>query len=159
MLTTKKARSLVQRYADNEETVLNEGLKRAERLSRDPLQQILIFIGLFQEIADKLAKPNGGCLIASYIYQFEELNPEIREITSQSLLRSRKCLGDKFAEVIANYPPHLPVNAEELADGFVSAFEGGFVLLRVLQEPKQLNQQLAHYRNYIELLFSATPQR
>ncbi|YAF97536.1 MAG: TetR/AcrR family transcriptional regulator [Nodularia sp. CChRGM 3473] len=149
------ARSLVKRYADHEETLLDEGLKRAERLSRDPLQQILIFIGLFQEIADQLVEsPGAGCLIASYTYQFEELNPEIREITYQAILLWRKRLGDKFAEVIANYQPRFPVNAEELADNFVSAFEGGFVLVRVLREPKQLSQQLAHYRNYIELLFS-----
>jgi TetR/AcrR family transcriptional repressor of nem operon len=38
----------------------------------------------------------------------------------------------------------------------VSTFEGGFVMMRVLQDPKQLAQQLAHYRNYIELLFGVT---
>ncbi|ASC73812.1 hypothetical protein XM38_047850 [Halomicronema hongdechloris C2206] len=26
-------------------------------------------------------------------------------------------------------------------------------MMRVLQEPQQINQQLTHYRNYIELLF------
>ncbi|WP_026735143.1 TetR/AcrR family transcriptional regulator [Fischerella sp. PCC 9605] len=150
------ARALVERYADQEETLLEERLKRAERLSRDPLQQVLIFIGLFQEEADQLIEPGAGCLIASYIYQFEELDEKIREITAQAILRWRKRLGDKFEEVIANYPPRFPVNAKELADGFVSAFEGAFVMVRVLREPKQLSQQLLHYRNYIELLFSPT---
>lgn len=150
------AKALVERYANQEEALLNERLKRAEKLSRDPLQQVLILIGLFQEIAEQLVEPGSGCLIASYVYQFEEIDQEIREITVQSMLRWRQRLGDKFEEVMAKYPPRFPVTAQELADGFASAFEGGFVMVRVLREPKQLNQQLAHYRNYIELLFSPT---
>jgi len=152
------ARSLVERYAQRDEHHLQEQLKRAEKLSRDPLQQVLIFIGLFQEEAEQLTEPGAGCLIASYVYQFEELDQDIREISAQALLRWRQQLGQKFAEVLAHYPARLPVKAEELADAFVSAIEGAFVMLRVLQEPQQLSQQLAHYRNYIELLFSATPQ-
>jgi TetR/AcrR family transcriptional regulator, transcriptional repressor for nem operon len=148
------ARALVQRYADREEKLLNEHLQRAERLSRDPLQQVLILIGLFQETADQLIDPSAGCLIASYVYQFEELDKEIREISAGAILQWRQRLGDKFEEVIANYPPRFPVTGKELADNFVSASEGGFVLVRILREPKQLHQQLAHYRNYIELLFS-----
>lgn len=148
------ARTLVERYAAQEEILLDERLRRAERLSRDPLQQILILIGLFLEQTDQLAEPGAGCLIASYVYQFEELDQEIREIAAESMLRWRQRLGDKFEEVMAKYSPRFPVTAQELADNFVSAFEGGFVMLRVLREPKQLSQQLAHYRNYIELLFS-----
>lgn len=148
------ARALVERYAAQEETLLDERLKRAERLSRDPLQQVLILIGLFLEQTDQLVEPGAGCLIASYVYQFEELDKEIREIAAQSMLRWRQRLGDKFEEVMAKYPPRFPVTAQDLADNFVSAFEGGFVMVRVLREPRQLSQQLAQYRNYIELLFS-----
>jgi TetR/AcrR family transcriptional regulator, transcriptional repressor for nem operon len=148
------ARALVERYAEQEETLLEERLKRAERLSRDPLQQVLIFIGLFQETAEQLIEPGAGCLIASYVYQFEQLDAEIREISAQAVLRWRQRLGDKFEEVMAHYPPRFPVKAEDLADGLVCVFEGAFVMVRVLREPTQLSQQLTHYRNYIELLFS-----
>ena len=41
-----------------------------------------------------------------------------------------------------------------LADGLTSAFEGAFVMPRMLAEPQVMGQQLTHYRNYIELLFS-----
>lgn len=149
------ARALVERYADKEDALIDELLKRAEKLSRDPLQQVLIFIGLFEEIADQLIEPSAGCLIASYIYQFEELDQDICEIVAQAILGWRERVGGKFQEVIGKYPPRLPVAAQELADSFVSAFEGGFVMVRVLREPKQLSQQLTHYRNYIELLFAS----
>jgi hypothetical protein len=38
----------------------------------------------------------------------------------------------------------LPVKAEELADGMVSTFEGSFIMIRLLQEPSQLSQQLTN---------------
>jgi TetR/AcrR family transcriptional repressor of nem operon len=150
------ARSLVQRYADNDAAHLQSQLSRAEKLSRDPLQQVLIFIGLLQEEVEQLADPGGGCLIASFIYQFEDLDAEVRSISAQSFVEWRQRLGAKFEVAIAKYPPKIPVKAEELADAIVSTFEGGFVMMRVLQDPKQLAQQLSHYRNYIELLFGIT---
>lgn len=149
------ARVLVERYAEQDAAHLETQLGRAEKLSRDPLQQVLIFIGLLQEEVEQVSEPGGGCLIASFIYQFEELDPEIHQISAEALLHWRRRLGDKFAEIIHQYPPRLPVEPQDLADNLVSAFEGAFVMMRVLQEPTQLSQQLAHYRNYIELLFLA----
>jgi TetR/AcrR family transcriptional regulator, transcriptional repressor for nem operon len=93
--------------------------------------------------------------ICCTVFQFEELDADIRHICGQSVLHWRYRLGSKFEAVITKYPPRLPVKAWELADGIVSAFEGAFVMMRVLREPPQLSQQLAHYRNYIELLFSS----
>ncbi|GAB4345490.1 MAG: hypothetical protein OHK0047_38840 [Leptolyngbyaceae cyanobacterium] len=147
------ARTLIERYASQDAAHLERNLERAEKLSQDPLQQVLIFIGLFQEEVKNLTDLNTGCLIASYVYQFEELDTSIHTISAQAILHWRERLGAKFEEVIAKYPPRLTVRAQDLADGMVSAFEGAFVMMRVLREPSQISQQLAHYRNYIELLF------
>lgn len=150
------ARALVQRYAERDSAHLESQLSRAEKLGRDPLQQVLIFIGLLQEEVDQMTDPGAGCLIASFIYQFEDLDADIRTISAESFLEWRQRLGAKFEAAIAQTPPKLPVKAEELADAIVSTFEGGFVMMRVLQDPKQLVQQLTQYRNYIELLFGVT---
>lgn len=150
------ARALVERYATQDAAHLEKNLERAEKLSRDPLQQVLIFISLFQEEVENLTDLSAGCLIASYIYQFEELDTDIHTISAQAILYWRERLGAKFAEVVAKYPPRLTVRAQDLADGMVSAFEGAFVMMRVLREPSQVSQQLAHYRNYIELLFTSS---
>lgn len=147
------AHALVQRYAERDAAHLEAQMGRAEKLSRDPLQQILILVGLFQEEVESLTDPSGGCLIASYVYQFEELGGDIKDISAQAFLHWRQRLGDKFAAAIAHSPPRFPVSATSLADALVSTFEGAFIMMRVLQEPKQFSQQLSHYRNYIELLF------
>jgi TetR/AcrR family transcriptional repressor of nem operon len=147
------AQALVQRYSDRDAAHLEATLARAEQLSREPLQQILGFIGLLQEEVEQVADSTAGCLIASYVYQFEDLAPEIRTISAESFLLWRQRLGAKFEGAIAQHSPCRPVTAASLADALVSVFEGGFVMTRVLQDPTQMAQQLAHYRNYIELLF------
>lgn len=58
-----------------------------------------------------------------------------------------------FTEIMERYPPNLEVEAEGLADQFMVAFEGGFVMNRSMDDPKQLAKALEHYRNYVELLF------
>jgi TetR/AcrR family transcriptional repressor of nem operon len=147
------ARALVNRYALQDAAHLDGQLGRAERLSRDPLEQVLILVGLFLEEAEQISEPGGGCLIASYMYQFEDLDSEIRQISADAILRWRDKLGTKFHQVIEIYPPKFAIQPEDLADCLVNLFEGSFVMMRVLQEPEQMKQQLTHYRNYLELLF------
>jgi TetR/AcrR family transcriptional repressor of nem operon len=147
------AKALIHRYAEQDHAHIEAQMTRAEKLSHDPLQQVLIFIGLLQEESEQLVSPEGGCLIASYMYQFDDLEPEVREICAQSVFMLRQRLGEKYTVIIDKYPPRVPVKPAELADALVSAFEGAFILMRVLQDPGQLYEQLAHYRNYIELLF------
>ncbi|MEL6383774.1 MAG: TetR/AcrR family transcriptional regulator [Cyanobacteria bacterium J06626_18] len=100
------AQALVQRYADRDAAHLEAQMGRAEKLSRDPLQQILILIGLFQEEVESLNDPSGGCLIASYIYQFEELGGDIKDISAQLFY-----IGDNAWEtnLLLRSPTLLPV--------------------------------------------------
>ncbi|AFY67451.1 TetR/AcrR family transcriptional regulator [Geitlerinema sp. PCC 7407] len=146
------AEALVERYLAQETLMLQELVQRAERLSRDPLQQVLIFLGLFQEVLEQ-ADTQAGCLVASYVYQMADLSEEIRAIAAQGFADWRQDLSQRFETIMAQYPPRYPVTATDLANGFLVVVEGSLVLLRVLQEAQHPSQQLAHYRNYLELLF------
>ena len=44
------ARALIERFAAADRAVLGESMARAERLAEDPLQQLLIFVGLMIEV-------------------------------------------------------------------------------------------------------------
>src|SRR6188508_1479111 len=63
------ARALVERYALMDKQHLEHHLERARKLASDPLQQLLILIGLYEEDFEALAEPFPGCLFASYIYE------------------------------------------------------------------------------------------
>ena len=48
----------------------------------------------------------------------------------------------------------LEVDLDSLADELTVMFEGAFIVSKTLGEPKVVAQQLVHYKNYLELLFS-----
>ena len=146
--------ALVQRFADLDRRQLEDNMDRAERLSRDPLQQVLIFIGLFREAADELAEPYPGCLFASYIHEAQLFDDQTLEVIRRAMTAWRDRLGGKLREVMEHYPSRLAVDPDALADMITVLFEGAFILSKTLREPKVIARQLDHYRAYLELLFA-----
>jgi TetR/AcrR family transcriptional repressor of nem operon len=153
------AYALVRRFAEFDQAQLREKLSRAEELSRDPLQQLLIFVGLFREQFAALTEPYPGCLFASYVYEAQLFDDAVHGIIENNMRIWRKVLAAKIEEVAALHPPRLPVSAASLADMLTVVFEGAFILSKTLKEPAVAAEQLAHYRNYLELLFSPAPGR
>lgn len=149
------ARALVGRYEAHDEDLMDRHMGEAERRSSDPLEQVLIFVQLFEEQMEQLAEPYPGCLFASYCYQNEMFDEETEAIVQRGLLRWREQLGEKFREVLEERRPRADVEPGELADMLTVIFEGSFVLSKTLSEPKAIAQQLGQYRVYLELLFDA----
>lgn len=147
------AHALIERYAELDRKQLETYLERAERLSRDPVRQASILVGLYEEEMDRLVEPYAGCLFASYCYQEGLFDDRIHAIVRESLLEWRQVLGDKLRAAIERRPPRLPVDADDVADSFLAIAEGAFILSKTLAEPRLAAKQLRQYRNYLELLF------
>lgn len=154
---TALAHALVERYAALDAQQLEEKFERAERLSRDPLQQVLIFVGLFEESMDQLVEPYPGCLFASYCYQAQLFDAETLEVSRRAMARWRERLAAKLGEAARLHPPRLAVEIEELADQMTVILEGSFIVSSVMSEPGAVAAQLRQYRSYLELLFDVAP--
>lgn len=149
------AYALVERYAALDLGNLERNMLRAEKLSRDPLQQVLIFVGLFQESAEELTEPYPGCLFASYLNEAQLFDERTLGIIRTTMQEWRRRLGAKFESVLRVRTPAFPVSAESLADMMTVIFEGAFILSKTMKEAETVAGQITHYRNYIELLFGA----
>lgn len=148
------ARTLIQRYADEGVQLFRDNMARARKLSDDPLQQLLIFIGLYEEIFAGLTEPYPGCLLASYVMEMQQFDEAMRKIINVEFELSRSELTGLLEQISARHPPRIDVDLVSLADGFMSVFEGAFILSKSLNEAQITAQQLRHYRNYVELLFT-----
>jgi len=144
---------LVQRYADQDAEHLEQTLVKAEGLSDDPLQQLLIFIKLFEQEIESLEEPFPGCLFASYLQQSELFDHNILEVIRESMLLWRTRVLDKLQKIEQKHPPRREVDLESLADMLMVIFEGSFVLSQSLNENKVIAQQLSNYHSYLQLLF------
>jgi len=151
------AKALLRRFADKDAKVYGETREQAEKLSDDPLQQVLIFIRLFEDMFDGLTEPYPGCLFASYVYELQQFDAETQQLIQDSFRKWRELLKEKFEAIARKYPPRAQVDAASLADAFTVVLEGAFITGKALNEPNVVSEQLRHFRNYVELLFQPRP--
>lgn len=149
------AAALIERYADEDEQHYFDAMDKAEQLARDPLAQLLIFIGLFIEKLEQLEEPFPGCLYASYCYQSGAVTGSAMSKVERMIRFWRKRLSAKIEEVVIKNPPRIPIENHQVADHVLATFEGAFILAKVLNEPKLAAEQLIQCRNYLELLFKS----
>jgi TetR/AcrR family transcriptional repressor of nem operon len=147
------AEALIDRYARMDQALMADVFAQAEKLSRDPLQQIQIMIGLFEQMFENSVEPP-GCLLASYIYQSALHTEPILKTLRGNLLAWRQAIESKLREAAEKYPPKNEVDFEALADMASTMLEGAFVMGRTFGEPKMVARQLRQYRNYLELVFA-----
>jgi TetR/AcrR family transcriptional repressor of nem operon len=147
------AKALLRRFADKDTRIYSEARERAEKLSDDPLQQMLIFIRLFEEMFEGLTEPYPGCLFASYIYELQQFDDQTRRLIRDSFTKWRELLKEKFEAIARKYPPQTQVSSASLADAFTVVLEGAFITGKAMDEPGVVSEQLRHFRNYVELLF------
>jgi len=147
---------LIRRYSDRDLAFFQECLARGEKLSTDPLQQVLITIGLYQELFESFGEPHPGCLLASYIYELQIFDKDIRLLINRNFLTWRKEMVIRFERVAEVYPPVIEVNFSALADEFLVLIEGAFILAKSLDDPQVVVEQLQLYRQTLELIFQKT---
>jgi TetR/AcrR family transcriptional repressor of nem operon len=148
------AAALIERYAAEDRHHFADAMGKAEQLARDPLQQLLIFVGLFIDMTEQLEEPFPGCLYASYCYQSGAISPQTMAQVERMMLFWREQLSAKLEQVAAHYPPRIPIVVGQVADHVLATFEGAFILSKILKEPKLAAEQLVQCRNYLELLFA-----
>lgn len=149
------ARAVVERYAEADGALFAEWSARADRLSEDPLERVLIFLKLFEEHLDGLGRPFPGCVFAAYTYSREAFAPEIHAYIRERFADWMRLYEEKLEALVSARPPAVPITARSLAEMIVTIIEGGFVLALALDDATWLQRQSAGYRRYLELLFRA----
>jgi TetR/AcrR family transcriptional repressor of nem operon len=145
--------ALVDRYARADLAALAALWDQADRLSRDPLQRVLLFLGLFAESIDALAGENPGCLYVSFVYERQLGDDSARGMIENAVLTWRRRLRERLDEAARKYPPRIPVDLDAVADLVFTTNEGAYVLARATGQPQLLRDQILQVRNYMELLF------
>ena len=146
-------RAILDRYAAEDLETLERTWAQAEDLARDPLQQLLVFVGLIAEM-DSPGFGDPGCVYASYLYERQLGIDGAEEVIERSVLAWRARFRAKLDEVVAIHPPRLPLDEEALSDLMFSTSEGAYVVARATRSPDLVRRELLQVRNYLELLFA-----
>ncbi|MEM1437989.1 MAG: helix-turn-helix domain-containing protein [Pseudomonadota bacterium] len=149
------AKHLVMRYLEQDEVFFNGLFERAYELTDDPLQQMLIFVKLLAEQMAELPSTHPGCLVATFTYESNQLDEDVRELTADGVLSWRTLFANQLEKVVAAYPMRAEQSVETLADMLTGVIEGGILLSRCLENKDLLPRQLMQYHAYLKLLFQA----
>lgn len=150
------AKALLQRYLDREEALFDELFARARELDDDPLHAFLIGLKLLAEMMTDLPEGHPGCLIASYCYQENLFNRDVRDLNREGVLRWRSRFQGYLEEIAARYPPRVDIRLDALADMFSAIADGGIIVSKVVQDRHVLPQQFLLYRSFVRCVFLGT---
>lgn len=148
------ARALMLRYLENDKEILDGIFQRGDDLNADPLHGFLVGLKLFAEMLAELPEAHPGCLAASFCYQDQLFDREIRQLNADGILAWRTRFRERLDIISGLYPPRGEVDLEALADMASSLVEGGLILGRVLKDPTILPRQILLYRDLVRATFA-----
>lgn len=147
------AAGLVDRYQNEDDRIFAEMVARAESLSEDPLQQLLIFLKLMAEMFADIPNGHPGCLVASFTYESLQFDPEVIAKVREGVLGWRALFGNLIRRAAQAYPMRIDTPVDDLADMLTSVMEGGIVTSLTLRDPDILVRQILNFRNFMRLQF------
>lgn len=147
------AKSLLQRYLDREEAMLDEIIARSETLHEDPLHAFLIALKMFAELMQDLPKTHPGCLVASFCYQENLFSSDVRELNRAGVLRWRRKFRGQLDKIAERYPPRLDVDLDALADMLSAVVDGGIIISKVMRDKDILPKQVLLFREFVRAVF------
>ena len=147
------AKAMLLRYLENDRVVLDDIFRRGDELNEDPLHGFLVGLKLFAEMMGNLPEAHPGCLAASFCYQDQLFNREIRELNANGVLAWRQRLRERLDLIASRYPPRFEVDFEALADMAATLVEGGLILGRMLNDVTIPPRHVLLYRDLVRSLF------
>ncbi|MCR5877230.1 TetR/AcrR family transcriptional regulator [Phenylobacterium sp. J367] len=150
---TDLARQLIERYADENRSFLDDMSARARELSDDPLHSFLIFLKLYAEAMAEMADTHPGCLVATVTFQDMSWDHATRRMTVDNVLDWRGRFLAWLEEIAEVYPPKGKAELADLADAILAFTYGGMTLAKALQDNSAIARQALMFRETVRLHF------
>ena len=148
------AKAMLLRYLDRDKALLDDMFRRADELNEDPLHGFLVGLKMFAEMMANLPEVHPGCLAASFCYQDQLFNREIRELNASGMMAWRTRFRERLDLIAKRYPPRQEVDLDALADMISTLVEGGLILGRALNDVTILPRQVLLYRDFVRAVFA-----
>lgn len=148
------ARALIERYAEEDRRLTDDLMARAEALASDPLQQALVYIGLWEELFRESGAGEAGCLFASYSYEAGLFDAHTHQLIVDAIEHWRAVFGGKLEEAMQRHRPTDPdADPHLIADVAYGVLQGAFILGRTFSDPTVMLSHLRQFRTFLEVLF------
>jgi TetR/AcrR family transcriptional repressor of nem operon len=147
------AKALLERYLEREEQLFDDLFARADELHEDPLHGFLVGLKMLAELMSDLPSGHPGCLVASYCYQEQLFNREVRDLNAAGVLCWRQRFRKRLDAIAERYPPRVTVDLDAVADMLAAVVDGGIILSKVVRDKTALPRQVMLYREFVRCIF------
>ncbi|MDX1564823.1 MAG: TetR/AcrR family transcriptional regulator [Phycisphaeraceae bacterium] len=146
--------ALAESYTEQNDRFFAACAKAADRRHKDPLDRML---GYLDELADAFEKRPAapGCLFAAFCYEADIFDKSLRRFMSQQMRLWRDHHLRRLEQIARKHPPYVEIDLGQLADAFLAAIEGGYVLGRVHGDTAAVARAVRQHRQYLEFVFDA----
>lgn len=145
---------MLQRYLDRESALLDDLFHRADELNEDPLHGYLVGLKFLSELLADLPNGHPGCLVASFCYQDQLFNRDVRESNREGILAWRSRFRTRLDQIAERYPPQIAVDLDALVYMLSALVDGGVILSKVLKDRGALPAQVMLYREFVRAVFT-----
>jgi AcrR family transcriptional regulator len=148
------AKALLRRYVEHDTRIQDELFAKADALIDDPLHNYLAFLKMFADVVSDLPERHPGCLVASYCYQDQIHNREIRAMSADGITMWRNRFRARLDAIAERYPLRAAVDLDALADMNITIIEGGIILDKGRGENGGLARQVLMLRDLVKTVFA-----
>lgn len=148
------ARALMARFRERDAAIYHEIFRRADELNEDPLHSYLVALRLLAETMADLPNGHPGCLVATFVYQDQQFDAEVRELTVATMMDWRRMFRERLDRIADVYPQKVEIDLDTLAGMLGAVVDGGIIMSKALRAPKLLADQVMGYRTFVRLVFT-----
>lgn len=94
-----------------------------------------------------------GCLVGIFSQELWQSHPELRADCEKAFTDWAEGLAGMFEEAKLQHAPRVEFDPRSLAYHFIAVFEGGLILARAHERPEIVEEQLGHFKRYVQNLF------
>lgn len=145
----------LERFAYGRLSLMQAG---SELWPRDPIERLFAYIHHVSAASLEESHPR-GCLIAILAMELGGTSETFRRNCDLYFGIWTDYVRVLIADAIAAHPRKLDANPGELADHFVTIFEGSVVLARSSGDMRIFERNLGQFEQYLRLLFGSTAHR
>jgi len=118
----------------------------------DPLQRILLYVDLFIAMGRMPGVPM-SCLFGNLTQELGAAENSVVEKCKWGFTNWAKQISDDLRSAQEKYETASSWSAHEIAEYFVSIYEGSLILVKAQKNPEILSLNMTHFRSYLSSLF------
>jgi TetR/AcrR family transcriptional regulator, transcriptional repressor for nem operon len=118
----------------------------------DPLDRLYGYIDFS---AEQVAAGPCGCLVGIFSQELWQSEPRLRARCEDAFTDWASGLTSLLEEAKTRHAPKASFDARSLAYHFIAVFEGGLILARAHERPEIVEEQLGHFKRYVQSLLAS----